>query len=60
MFVDDAGVFTGFTLEGTWEAVGGTGRSSTASGSGSMTGAADIPGEFVLDLTGAVSYDAGG
>jgi len=58
VFVDDAGAFTGFTLEGTWEAVGGAGRFRTAAGNGSMDGAADIPGEIVLDLTGEITYVA--
>jgi hypothetical protein len=60
VFVDDAGAFTGFTLEGTWEAIGGTGRFAHAAGNGSIDGTADIPGEIVLDLTGEITYDAPG
>jgi hypothetical protein len=55
VFLDDAGNFTGFTLKGTWEAVGGTGRFTHAAGSGTIEGTADIPGDIVLDLTGEVT-----
>jgi len=58
VFVDEAGEFTGFTLEGTWEAVGGTGRFTHATGNGSIDGAADIPGDIVFDVAGEVTYDA--
>jgi hypothetical protein len=58
VFVGDEGQFTGFTLEGTWEAVGGSGRFMFAAGSGSMDGAADIPGEMVINLTGGITLDA--
>jgi len=58
MFVDDEGQFTGFTLDGTWEAVGGTGRFMHAAGSGTLVGAADIPGEMVLDFTGEITLAA--
>jgi len=57
VFVDDEGEFTGFTLDGTWEAVGGTGRFMHAAGSGTMKGAADIPGDIVLDFTGEITLD---
>ena len=57
VFVDDDGNFTGFTLEGTWEAVGGTGRFMHAAGAGTMKGAADIPGDIVLDFTGEITLD---
>ena len=58
MFVDDDGYFTGFTLDGTWEAVGGTGRFTYAAGTGTLYGAADIPGDIVLDFTGEISLAA--
>ena len=60
VFVDDAGAFTGFTLEGTWEAVGGSGRFMDVAGSGTIAGSADIPGDLVLDLTGEIAYGAAG
>ena len=56
-FVGDDGNFTGFTLDGTWEAVGGTGRFTYAAGAGTMKGAADIPGDIVLDFTGEITLD---
>jgi hypothetical protein len=58
VFVGDEGQFTGFTLDGTWEAVGGTGRFMHAAGTGTMAGAADIPGDIVLDFTGEIALDA--
>ena len=58
VFFDDAGEFTGFTLEGTWEAVGGTGRFMHAAGTGTLVGAADIPGDIALDFTGEITLDA--
>jgi hypothetical protein len=58
VFVDDDGQFTGFTLDGTWEAVGGTGRFMHAAGTGTLVGAADIPGDIVLDFTGEITLDA--
>jgi hypothetical protein len=59
VFEDDAGAVTGFTLDGTWEAVGGTGRFTHAAGNGSMEGFVDIPpGEIVLNLIGEITYDA--
>jgi hypothetical protein len=57
VFVGDEGQFTGFTLDGTWEAVGGTGRFMHAAGTGTMAGAADIPGDIVLDFTGEITLD---
>ncbi len=43
--------FAGFTVEGTWEAVGGTGRFTNATGFGFMDGVGDIPGgEALFDL----------
>jgi hypothetical protein len=58
VFVGDDGQFTGFTLDGTWEAVGGTGRFMHAAGTGTLVGAADIPGDIVLDFTGEITLDA--
>ncbi len=58
LFVDDEGQFTGFTLEGTWEAVGGTGRFMHAAGTGTIVGSADIPGDITLDYTGEITLDA--
>lgn len=58
VFVGDDGNFTGFTLDGTWEAVGGTGRFVFANGSGTLYGAADIPGAITLDFTGEISLEA--
>jgi hypothetical protein len=58
VFVGDEGQFTGFTLDGTWEAVGGTGRFMHAAGTGTLVGAADIPGDIVLDFTGEITLDA--
>ena len=57
VFVGDEGQFTGFTLDGTWEAVGGTGRFMHAAGTGTLAGAADIPGDIVLDFTGEITLD---
>ena len=58
VFVGDEGQFTGFVLDGTWQAVGGTGRFMHAAGSGTITGAADIPGDITLDYTGEITLDA--
>jgi hypothetical protein len=58
VFVGEDGQPTGFKLDGTWEAVGGTGRFMHAAGTGTMVGAADIPGDIVLDYTGEISLDA--
>ena len=58
MFVGDEGQFTGFVLDGTWEAVGGTGRFMHAAGTGNVTGTADIPGDIVLDFDGEITLDA--
>jgi hypothetical protein len=58
LFVDDDGNYTGYTLEGTWDAVGGTGRFMHAAGTGTVKGAADIPGDIVLDFTGEITLDA--
>jgi hypothetical protein len=58
VFVGDDGQPTGFTLDGTWEAVGGTGRFMHAAGTGTIFGAADIPGDIVLDYTGEITLDA--
>ncbi len=62
------GDLAGFMVEGTWTAVGGTGRFAHASGSGSMDGIGDIPGgDTVFDLpdgaavfnfAGTIDYDA--
>lgn len=49
---------TGFTIDATWEAMGGTGRFMNASGSGWLVGTGAIPGDMVLDLGGAIAYDA--
>ena len=57
VFVGDDGNFTGFTLDGTWEAVGGSGRFTYATGSGTFYAAADIPGDIVLDFTGEITLD---
>mgnify|MGYP001811797519 FL=1 len=57
MFVGDDGNFTGFTLDGTWEAEGGTGRFVYAHGGGPLSGAADIPGAITLDFAGEISLD---
>lgn len=58
LFVGDDGQFTGFTLDGTWEAVGGTGRFMHAAGTGTIAAAADIPGDITLDYTGEITLDA--
>lgn len=58
VFVGDEGQYTGFTLDGTWQAVGGTGRFMHAAGTGTIAGAADIPGDIVLDYTGEITLDA--
>ena len=42
------GALEGFTLTGTWEAVGGSGRFANATGSGSIDGVGDIPGGDAL------------
>jgi hypothetical protein len=62
------GDFAGFTVNGTWEAVGGTGRFANATGSGSMDGIGDIPGGDALfnlpdgaamfNFVGEIAYDA--
>ena len=57
IFVGDEGQPTGFTLDGTWEAVGGTGQFMHAAGTGTIFGAADIPGDIVLDFTGEITLD---
>ena len=57
VFVDDDGQPAGFRLDGTWEAVGGTGRFMHAAGTGTIVGAADIPGDITLDFTGEVALD---
>jgi hypothetical protein len=57
VFVGDDGNFTGFTLDGTWEAVGGTGRFVNANGSGTLFGAAEIPGPIAVDFTGEISLE---
>jgi hypothetical protein len=58
----------GFTLVGTWEAVGGTGRFAHATGSGTLDGVGDIrDGEAIFDIPdglaqfnfkGKIAYDA--
>lgn len=58
----------GFTFDGRWEAVGGTGRFAHAAGSGTLGGVGDIPdGMETLDLSdglmkttfkGRIDYDA--
>ena len=58
VFADEEGNFTGFNLIGTWEAVGGTGRFTNAVGTGTLEGAADIPGDIVLDFTGEIMLAA--
>ena len=58
VFVSDDGQPTGFRLDGTWEAVGGTGRFMHAAGTGTIVGAADVPGDIVLDYTGEITLDA--
>jgi hypothetical protein len=58
VFIGDDGQPTGFRLDGTWEAVGGSGRFTHAAGTGTIVGAADIPGPIVLDYTGEVTLDA--
>ena len=58
VFVGDDGEPTGFILDGTWEAVGGTGRFMHAAGTGTVVGAAEIPGDIVLDYTGEITLDA--
>ena len=58
VFVGDDGQPTGFRLDGTWEAVGGTGQFMHAAGTGTVVGAADIPGDIVLDYTGEITLDA--
>lgn len=61
----------GFTFVGTWEAVGGTGRFTHATGSGTLDGAGDIldgvaffdgipDGLLQLNLTGTIAYDRSG
>lgn len=62
------GAGEGFTGEGTWVAVGGTGRFAGATGSGSWTALGDIPGGDALfdlpdgymsfDFAGRIAYDA--
>jgi hypothetical protein len=58
VFFGDDGQYTGYTLDGTWEAVGGTGRFMHAAGTGTVTAAADVPGDIVLDYTGEITLDA--
>jgi len=58
LFGGDEGPPTGFTLTGTWEAVGGTGRFMHAAGTGTLVGTADIPGDIALDFTGEITTDA--
>ena len=58
----------GFTLEGTWTVVSGSGRFTHAMGSGSLDGVGDIPGGEALfglpdgfaefNLRGEIAYDA--
>jgi len=62
------GAGEGFTLEGTWSVVDGSGRFADAAGSGSMDGVGDIPGGEALfglpdgfaqfDFRGSIAYDA--
>jgi hypothetical protein len=58
IFVDSDGAFIGFTVDGTWDAVGGTGRFTHATGSGSFDGIADIPGDAIFNFAGEIAYDA--
>jgi hypothetical protein len=58
VFVGDDGQPAGFRLDGTWQAVGGTGRFMHAAGTGTVKGAADIPGDITLDYTGEITLDA--
>ena len=57
----------GFFFEGEWTAVGGTGRFTSASGSGDLHGAGNVygvvdpavpDGLMQVNLTGAIAYDA--
>jgi hypothetical protein len=48
----------GFTAVGEWEAVGGTGRFTQATGRGMLDGSADIPGLWQLNFKGRIAYDA--
>ncbi len=61
----------GFTFVGTWEAVGGTGRFSDATGAGTLDGAGDIPdgvaffdripdGLMLINMKGTIAYDRSG
>ena len=54
------GVDFGFTLEGTWTVLEGTGRFTNAAGSGSMDGIGFIDpyGPAVFNFEGKISYDA--
>jgi hypothetical protein len=60
VFADADGNLTGFALNGTWDAAGGSGRFMSASGSGSLSCSADIPGDMVCDVSGEIAYDAAG
>ena len=58
----------GFTFSGTWEAVGGTGRFTNATGAGTLAGVGDIPGGgetlgvpdglMGTNFKGGIAYDA--
>ena len=59
----------GFTFVGTWEAVGGTGRFTNATGSGDLHGAGnidsvvdpDVPeGLMQINIEGKIAYDRSG
>ncbi len=62
------GNFDGFTIEGNWAVVDGSGRFANATGHGTIDAVGDIPGEVTMfglaegtakfDLKGTISYDA--
>ncbi len=68
VFGPDPGPPLGFTMEGEWEAVGGTGRFRNATGNGSFEGVGDIADEVAdlglpdgllqLNFKGKIAYDA--
>ncbi len=65
---DASGEFTGYTAEGTWTAVGGTGRFANATGTGWFDVVGDVPGGDALfglpdgfdlwTIGGSIAYDA--
>lgn len=60
VFADADGNLNGFALHGIRETVGGWGQLMSASGSGSVSCSADIPGQMVGDVSGEIAYDAAG